>query len=107
MHVSFSFCIWKLCCIFVCGLYVHSHIGSQYMVSCLYTVLAVERVAEEDVTSGVYNFPAQSNINGNHPTTLLLYTRSLHDMREKSAPTYCHYAQHYIQCQNRYCTEFA
>lgn len=56
----------------VCGLYVHSHIGGQYMVSCLYTVLAVERVAEEDVTSGVYNFPAQTNINGNHPTTLVL-----------------------------------
>lgn len=57
----------------VCGQYVHCHIGGQYMVSCLYTVLAVERVAEEDVSSGVYNFPAQSNINGNHPTTMLLH----------------------------------
>ena len=108
MHMFLSVFAFGSCAVFlVCGLYVHSHIGSQYMVSCLYTVLAVERVAEEDVTSGVYNFPAQSNINGNHPTTLLLYTRSLHDMREKSAPTYCHYAQHYILCQNRYCTEFA
>lgn len=57
----------------VCGLYVRSLIGSQYMVSCLYTVLAVERVGEEDVASGVYNFPAQSSIKGNHPTTLLLH----------------------------------
>lgn len=72
VHTSFSS---ELCCDFcVCGLYVHSHIGGQYMVSCLYTVLAVERVAEEDVTSGVYNFPAQTNINGNHPTTLLLHS---------------------------------
>ena len=54
----------------VCGLHVHSHIGSEYMVSCLYTVLAVESVSDEDVVSGVYSFPSQNNINGNYRTTV-------------------------------------
>ena len=71
-HTSFSSCIWILFC--ACGWHAHSHIGSQYMVSCLYTVLAVERVGEEDVASGVYNFPAHlNNINGNPPIILLLH----------------------------------
>lgn len=33
----------------------------------LYTVLAVNSVSEEDVQSGVYRFPANSDINGNYP----------------------------------------
>ncbi len=63
------------------------------MVSCLYTVLAVERVAEEDVTSGVYNFPAQTNINGNHLTTLLLHSMTWCRLGEIC--THNHYNPHY------------
>lgn len=67
------------------GLDGYSHIDGHYMVSCLNTVLAVERISEEDVQSGVYNFPAQRSINGNCLPTGTIATAQVDFVAGKNA----------------------
>ena len=63
----FFFC--SMLTIILCRLWVKDWLQgvlTQYMVCILSTVLAVERVSEEDVLSGFYHFPASTDINGNY-----------------------------------------